>query len=127
WDAYMTSYQSYLTDPDLLTVSAVIDASNCSLGGGGYPEIVNATGGVVLDLCGDWAADIDDLGATTVSSVDELQLTQPAAEGTIDVTIAGSAASGWTYDPAANAISFDPPLGEGTTVTVDYAVLSTCE
>lgn len=128
WSTYMQNYQGHLSDPDLLTVSAIIDESNCSLGGDGYPEIVNATSGLVLDLCGAWASQVAQLGATTVQSVGTLQLTQLAAAETIDVRIdGGPLLTGWTYDEPANAVTFLPPLGEGTSVEIDYAVLDTCE
>ena len=127
WNAYLGNYQSLLADPDLLTVSAIIDQSNCSLGGEGYPEIVYATSGMVLDLCGSWAPQIGQLGATTVQYLDSLQLAEPAAEETLQIRVDGQVDTTWTYDEATNALSFSPPLGEGSTVEVDYAVLDTCE
>lgn len=127
WTNYQASFESHLTDPDLLTVSAVLDDSNCGYGGEGYPEIVNATGGLVLDLCGSWSSSVDSLGEESVEEVDTVQLVSPAAPSTLEVSIAGASATGWSYDDATNSVSFDPPLAEGTTVTLDYAVLATCE
>ncbi len=127
WATYLQSFQSYLASPGLLTVSAIIDDSGCSYGGEGYPEIVLATGGMILDLCGNWSDAIADLGAVTVQEVGTLPLTHRADPDTVQVRVNGEPSTGWSYDPASNAIVFEPELGEGTAVTVDYAVLATCE
>jgi hypothetical protein len=128
WHVYQSRYESHLTDPDLLRVSAIIDASGCDFGGAGYSEIVQATGGVVLDLCGPWSSQVSQLGQVSVEAVDDLQLGEPADPASIVVARGGSpTTTGWTYDAPSNSVSFDPPLAEGESVDVDYAVLATCD
>lgn len=128
WASYQADFESYLTDPDLLRVSGVLDVSDCGLGSLGYPDIVTATDGVLLDLCGNWSSQVSALGQVSVEAVGELQLQQLAEPTSVEVSRNGSSlTTGWSYDPIANSVSFDPPLDEGESADVDYAVLAVCE
>jgi hypothetical protein len=53
WDRWLDLYATYTGDPSRVVVSAVVDQSGCGAGADGYLQAVGATGGSLLDICGD--------------------------------------------------------------------------
>ncbi len=108
-----------------VSLSAVVDQSGCPQDtrvGTRYLATARATAGATEDLCAtDLGPAFAALGrqATTLQRVFPLsQLPQP---GTINVTVDGATASGWSYDPGANAVDFqpgaEPPAGSHVAVS----------
>ena len=124
---YVASYESYVSDPDLLTVSAIVDSNyycGDGTGPGEYSTAVTSTGGVELDICSDWYNQMADLaqatkvtGATTSS----FQLTKTPDPNSIEVEVDYFAwTTGWHYDSTSNKVIFDTDLYEGDIVDVTY-------
>ena len=112
-------------------VSGIVDLSGCESGANGYTNAASATGGVQLDLCGDWAsaANLALLAETSVAQ-DSFELSRLPVPNTIEVTHNGSlrSESDWTYDSAQNAVVFATGIPEGgDTVEIDYFGAASCD
>jgi hypothetical protein len=116
--------------PDVV-VNGVIGQIGNSCGatnGSGYHEAIAATGGVDLDICdADWGTYVSQILGTAdlLSSFALGSIPDPT---TIEVTVDGDPAVGWSYDTLANIVVFDaatlPP--EGAIIEVSYDELVTC-
>lgn len=108
------------------TVSAVAGPmpSGCATAeaGRGYYEAAEATGGFFADFCDtDWTEVASSLAALSVSEItDTFPLSELPWPETLSVTLDGEDARGWTYDADQNAIVFDTPPEDGTTILVNY-------
>ena len=95
----------------------------------GYAEAVNATGGVFLSICDDWASDAN-LALLAAASVNQstFELSHPAVESTIVVKVNGSERSDWTFDAGRNVVIFDDdfPAG-GDKVVIHYDGVESCD
>ncbi len=90
---------------------------------------MTATGGEFLSLCDDWSAHVGILADASVTQT-TFTLTHEAIAETIVVMVDGrEQRNGWTYDDATNTIVFDEGYApeEGSTVTVTYGGLATCD
>jgi hypothetical protein len=128
-------------DPSLVRVSAIAgtaadaaayfsDPDGCqALEGTGYAEAVAATGGTFLSICSDWAASMMAL-ADEIVTQDTFVLTElDVAPVSVEVTVDGHSASGWSFDAATNSVVFAAGSAptQGSTVVIDYATYAVCE
>lgn len=124
WDHWVGRWQSQMSDPNLVMVSAVIDpsAGNCGDVGTGYIEAAQNTGGIILDVCtSNWGNYAQQLGAASANSLLTYLLSTVPDPSTIDVAVDGTSyAGGWTYDPVRNAIVINVELPEGSEVVITY-------
>ncbi len=141
WNSYLSSYRAMKANPDHVILSAIVgtdgyNAVSCTGQGGGadpgdgYVEVVNATGGVLGSICDNsWSSTLTNLAWITVNLADTFTLTYVPIPNTIEVTINGVAVyGGYSYDPALNAIVFDPNYvpDDGDIVSVHYGYYGNC-
>ncbi len=96
--------------------------------GSGYYEAVNATGGLFLSICSNWATSVKALADASVV-VNTFDLSRTPDPTTIVVKVNGKTAkSGWTYDGSANSIVFDGAStpAEGASVEATYNTVPGC-
>ena len=124
-----------MTNPALVKVSGILNLlSNdvCSDGNGGSPDgyidIVNATGGVALDICAaGWGSQLTSIASATVAGIRVYNLTENAIEGTVEVTVNGVPATDYVFVNATNSVQVNAPLiEEGDVVEVTYEVDAVC-
>lgn len=104
--------------------------SSCAQPGTGYAEAVDATGGVFLNICNNWATSAN-LALLAEASVyqDTYELTRDPVVDTIEVYVNEARRSnGWEYDAGSNAVVFTGNVpGEADVVEVTYAGEATCD
>ncbi len=98
-----------------------------------YEALIDATGGVLGDVCSaDYAGLLDELGLTVQEQRTVFQLSYVAVESSLEVAVGDTLieadpASGYTYDPDYSLIRFDgttvPP--RDSVISVTYEVLHT--
>jgi hypothetical protein len=124
-------------DPSLVRVSAIAGtAADAATGSGceategiGYEDAVAATGGTFLSFCSDWAASMMAL-ADDIVTQDTFQLTAlDVAPVSVEVTVDGQPATGWSFDAATNSVVFANGFAptQGSTVAIDYGTYAVCE
>ena len=137
-DAEASSWSTYVSDFQAINPTVRFHAiggpppTGCAYAErySGVYEATADTGGAFLSICDDWEANFTALADAIV--VAALQDTFPLADDpdpdTIEVTVNGSPATGWSYDAGANAVVFDadavPALG--ASVEVAYQVATSC-
>lgn len=131
WSNWLADYRTYVSAPDLVKVSAIADFNkNCGdgSGAGGYEDIALATGGSLLNICSaNWGAQLTDIAADVLAGIRTYNLSDPAIEGTIEVTVNGVATTDFSYTPGANSVTIDnPPIDEGDEVEITYGVMAEC-
>ncbi len=135
WTTALTTFQSYVTDPSLVMVSGILNVYSdnaCSGGNGGspagYEEIVNATGGAMIDICAaGWGAQMTDIAQAAAAGIRVYNLSQQAIEATIEVQVNGVVTTDWVYTAGTNSIEvLNPPIGEGDIVDVTYSEAADC-
>ncbi|NCG21452.1 MAG: hypothetical protein GWP91_20770 [Rhodobacterales bacterium] len=135
WSYWRTQYEGFVTNPALVKVSGILNLfSNdvCSDGNGGSPDgyidIVNATGGVALDICAaGWGSQLTSIASATVAGIRVYNLTDNAVEGTVEVTVNGVPATDYVFVNATNSVQVNAPLiEEGDVVEVTYEVDAVC-
>jgi hypothetical protein len=85
-------------------------------------------GGLFLSVCGDWGVSLSAVAQASVPLLDAFALSaEPVAE-TIQVAVDGAPASGWVYDPAAQAVVFDAGAvpGPSAHVAVTFTPIAAC-
>ncbi len=122
---WINLYEQYVTDPNLLKISAVVDVNRqCgdNTGPGEYLLAAQATGGVVLDICSpDWGAQMTDIASEVLAGIRSYNLSDPTEESTITVTVNGVETEDFSYSNAGNTVTIDsPPIGEGDVVEITY-------
>jgi hypothetical protein len=123
WDTHLDAYRTLVPD---VVVSGVLDVNTaCGEGAQGYVDAVEATGGALLDICGDWGSRVDELLDPIAVGPARLSLAEPPIDGTIAVTVGGSPV-GFSWDEAAQQIVLDEILPPGTAVDVTWATPGTC-
>jgi hypothetical protein len=138
WDWYVDRIVTAKADASKTRISAVagnMDGS-CSAAGAtsapgvGYFEAVTATGGVYLDICSDWAANMEEL-ALASAQLDTFPLSNDPVLETLVVTVNGQVLTeGWIYDAKSNSVVFtDPKLvpSGGDQIDVSYGGAAPCE
>ena len=93
--------------------------------GAGYYNMTQRYNGDWYSICAaDWGNQMQDL-ADTVSTRKTFTLDEPdPIEESITVLINGQAATGWSYDPAGNAVVFaeDSVPEPSQTITIEYGI-----
>ncbi len=135
WSHWLNEYYNYVTNPQYVTVSGIINLQSddaCSGGNGGSPDgyidIINATGGVALDICQPgWGSQLTDIATATVAGMRVYNLSEDAVPGTLTVLVNGQPATDWEFSDAANSVTIhEPPIGEGDIVEIGYGVYAEC-
>jgi hypothetical protein len=127
WDHWLASFADHLPAGSTLTVSGVIDLSDCNEGSAGYAEAISASGGAALDICvDDWADHVAALAELTLAKVFTFPLSANPQPETVQVTVDGSDWLGaWAYDETANAVVVQD-LTPGQQVEASYALYVDC-
>ncbi len=128
---WISRYENYITDPNLLKISAVVDVTrSCgdNTGPGEYLDAAQATGGVVLDICSpDWGQQMTDIASEVLAGIRSYNLSNPTEESTVTVTVNGTQTTDFTYSGAGNTVTINsPPVGEGDIVEVTYHPAAEC-
>jgi len=136
WTHWVDQYESYVTHPDLVTVSGILnlnDDDTCAGGNGGgadgYIDAVNATGGVALDICQPgWGSQLTNIASATVAGMRVYNLSENAVDGSVEVEVNGVEPTDWEFVDANNSVRIREPLiDEGDVVVIRYGVLATCD
>ena len=94
-----------------------------------FEELAEETGGLNLDICDDdWEQHMRDLAGSFRRDLSTFELSGDPIAETIEVTVEGERAEGWSYDAETNTITFEAdhvPNG-GEEVHVDYFVSGGC-
>ena len=126
WMAYLQNLEVYAGGLQRLTVHGVLDLqSACGqtpLGPSGYRQVVQATGGELLDVCGAWAGDLDAIVASVMDDLVSFQLARTDIEpASVAVAVDGTLwTQGWRYDAASFTVYFDVVPPPGAVVDVTY-------
>lgn len=130
---WLGQYGQYVSSPDFVKVSAVVDLNvNCGDGSGpgGYLDAATATGGATLNICNaNWGANFSDIASDVLEGIRTYNLAEEAAEESIVVTVNGTPTTDFTYTSGSEGGSVtinSPPVGEGDLVEVSYDVLADC-
>jgi hypothetical protein len=129
---WITKYQAYVTDPNLVKVSAVVDVNyQCgdNTGPGEYLLAAQATGGVVLDICSpDWGAQMTDIASEVLAGIRSYNLSNATEQSTITVEVNGVETTDFSYSGAGNTVTINsPPVGEGDVVDITYFPAGDCQ
>ena len=141
WDTYVDRLIAKKGDASLVRVSAIAgtaadaeaylaDPDACrATEGTGYAEAVAGTGGTFLSICSDWAASMGSLADETLSQETFPLLELDAVPTSIEVSVDGQPASGWSFDATTNSVVFETASApmQGSTIVVDYATYAVCE
>ncbi|MEQ1567569.1 MAG: choice-of-anchor D domain-containing protein [Myxococcota bacterium] len=128
---WLGEYDNHVLAQDFVKVSAVVDLNvTCGDGSGpdGYIDAAYATGGSVLNICNaDWGSSFGDVASDVLDGIRTYNLSSPAVDGTIVVTVNGVATTAFTYSSAGNSVTIeDPPIGDGDLVEITYIVAGEC-
>lgn len=136
--AYLNAWRNHAGVGQRLAVHGVIDVdvggNDCGGasgddGPGIYDDAVLQTGGILFDLCtSSWATALSQIAQSAIVDrrsveIDDRNPHPPS----IDVYIDGvKQTSGWSYDPARNAVDFDADLPHDSEVTIRYGIAPNC-
>jgi len=114
-----------LSQPQRAVIYAIAPtAQQCPTAGGvgtRYAEAAAKTGGQVLSVCApDYGPLLADVANKAFSPQARFPLSATPVPGSIAVTVNGAAASGWTYDAAANAVAFNTAPAPGAKIAISY-------
>ncbi|MDP7113172.1 MAG: hypothetical protein QGH45_14460, partial [Myxococcota bacterium] len=141
WSDYVNDYQSLKADPSTVILSAICgtdgtQADPCwgaggqAMGGHGYVDAVNATGGILGSICeSDWSTTLTSLAWNSMSLTDTLELSQPPIPSTISVKVnTVQLNQGWAYQSPINAVVLEPDYipDNGDEIEVHYQVPEGC-
>jgi len=138
WSHWVSQYETFVPDPALVKVSAIVDVNSTSCGNpgsgyavgpDGYIDAAQATGGEVLDICDpNWGDDLDDIAAAAVAGIRSYNLEYVTDESTIEVTVNGKPTTDFDYEPAGSTVTINSPaIGEKDVVEITYAVPGNCD
>jgi len=131
WTYYLNAIQELVPEVVFSAIAGPVP-SGCPTAdpGAGYWEVVDATGGVFLEICdSDWGSRLDELPTTVVlpSPTDTFPLTEAPVVDTIEVRVDGLVASGWSYSEALNAVIFEVMPAPGAGVGIHYELAQICD
>jgi hypothetical protein len=136
WAGHTTAIINKKGSASLVKISAIagdvpggcIGNGNSADAGTGYKDAVNYTSGLFLSICSTWSSNVSQLASASIS-IDTFELSQEAAESTIEVYVNGSKRnSGWSYDQNTNEVIFSSNIpSEGDTVEITYNPLVNCD
>jgi hypothetical protein len=126
---WVSQFQNYVSAPEFLKVSGVLDLNrNCGDGTGptGYIDAVNTTGGASLNICNaNWGAQFSDIASEIVAGIRTYNLSDPADPSSVEVTVNGNRTN--DFSVSGNDVTINsPPVGEGDVVEIEYGVLAEC-
>ncbi len=129
---WVSQLSNYVTDPNLLKISGVLDIyTNCGDGSGasGYQQAITETGGVALNICNaNWGAQFTDIASAILEGLNTYNLESTAAASSIEVTVNGVPTTDFTYVEASSSVTVnDPPIGENDTVEISYNIMAECD
>jgi hypothetical protein len=117
--------------PALVSAHAVAGdyPSGCSGGGtyatfgDGYYDVVSDLGGTFVSMCStDWGTQLEELARASIAS-NLFTLSHEPIEGSIIVSVDGTASSTWLYDSSTNSIMFLSDIPEdGDMIDIEYAI-----
>ncbi len=122
---HVAEFQALKSSEADMSMHAVVNTGGCgsSPSLGGFQDAAAATGGLLLDICSDMAANLDRLAAAlVVSDASSYPLSATPVEETLLVSVDGTPAVGWSHDPTQQRIVFIPSTTpeDGQRVTVEY-------
>lgn len=130
WQSWGADFTSYLSAASLLKVSGIVDHSkSCGdlSGADGYEQIINYTGGELLDVCtSDWTipsaqSELQSLASSSLSAILDYALSQAADETTVQVYVNGVEwTTDWSYDASSDSVTLDVPVADGTDIEITY-------
>ena len=128
---WVSQLENYVTDPNLLKISGVLDLNrNCGDGTGatGYEEAIDLTGGSKLNICNaNWGNEFTDIASDVLAGFTTYNLTDPADADTIEVLVNGVPTTDFEYVESAQSLTINSPAVEdGDSVTVNYNILADC-
>lgn len=128
---WVNQLQSYVTDPNLLKISGVLDLNrNCGDGSGaaGYEQAVDLTGGSKLNICNaNWGNSFTDIASEVLAGLNAYNLSDPADGETMEVLVNGVPTTDFDYVEGTQSLTIhSPPIGDGDSVEVNYNIVSTC-
>ena len=126
---WVDRFRSHVSNDSLLMTSIIGDLYDwCGEGSDGYIDAANMTGGMALDICtSDWATHVDELAMASLTAINTFQLSETAAESSIEVTVNGTLwTTGWHYESADNSVVFDELLESEDEITVNYNLAGEC-
>jgi hypothetical protein len=128
---WLGEYTNHVTAQEFVKVSAVVDVNvTCGdgTGGTGYVDAATATGGSILNICNaNWGASFSDIASDVLAGIRTYNLSEPAVEGTIVVTVNGVPTTDFSYSPTGNSVTInDPPIDDGDLVEITYTVAGEC-
>ena len=138
WDWYVDRIMTAKGDESKTRISSVAGNMDgtCSAAGAssqpgvGYYEATTATGGVYLDICSEWATNMEAL-ALASAQLDTFPLSSDPVLDTLVVTVNGQVVTdGWVYDEESNSVVFtDPKLipGGGDQIDITYGGAAPCD
>jgi hypothetical protein len=138
WNWYVDRIITAKGDASKTRISAVAgnmdgtcaEAGSSSQPGTGYYEAATATGGVYLDICSDWASNMEAL-ALASAQLDTFPLSSDPVLETLVVTVNGQVMTdGWVYDDASNSVVFTDPKripSSGDKIDVTYGGAAPCD
>ena len=132
FNTWVSNFQSYVPRADMVAVSAVVDTTfSCGdgTGPGGYLEAANATGGQVLNICTPyWGAQLTNIADSVANAPPVYLLPVLAIGDSLVVTLDGLVTLDFSYNPVVGALTVTDPayIKDVSTVTVEYALASTC-
>ncbi len=141
WATYVSNYQGLKTNPNHVILSAICGtdghtaqmcwgAGGQAMGGAGYVDAVNATGGILASICdSDWSQALTNMGWQSLSLADTLPLSEEPIPSTILVDVNGVHLNqGWYYDSVINAVIMEPDYvpEDGDVVDITYQLPGDC-
>lgn len=139
WTApdYSGWFQALKPNPDHVVLSDITGGLlGCNGAGGsadegqGYVEATVLTGGISASICdSNWASTLSALAWLAQSFADTFELSELAVADTVEVRLNDSPVFvGWVFDPALNAVVFDPDHipDNGVTIDITYTILGSC-
>ena len=131
---YSAHLLSLKSSSDLVVAHAVAGdyPSGCSTNGSaqfgdGYYDVVSDLGGTFMSICADdWSTTMDTLARESLALL-SFELTNTPIEDTVEVTVDGYVSTDWSYNSSTNSIDFSIAPGDGSSIEVNYAILSDCE
>ena len=131
---YSAQLLSLKSSSDLVVAHAVAGdyPSGCSTNGGaqfgdGYYDVVSDLGGTFMSICAaDWSVTMDTLARDSMAML-SFPLSDYPIEDTLTVSVDGVASADWTYDSAANSVTFTVAPTDGAAIDIEYAVWADCD
>tara|TARA_B100000214_G_scaffold307462_1_gene238666 strand:+ start:257 stop:1879 length:1623 start_codon:yes stop_codon:yes gene_type:complete len=128
---YSASLLSLKSSSDLVVAHAISGdyPSGCTSNGGaqfgdGYYDVVSDLGGTFMSICAsDWSVTMDTLARESLAQLG-FALSDKPIEETITVTVNGMLSTDWTYEESSNTVIFISAPADGSTIEINYGVLS---